>query len=176
MRFTGDDIKAALTKLTMLRFWPAEPDTRIEAGELLARMVPSREALDWLTDAMLRDGEWKGPGDMRRLLASRFTPADGDDGSILTEERAYFERQAEETTRTLAARTSHLLTGGTSSQSPPRRRTVAEPPRIDRSIPLSEAEAQLAADLETAPRLTDEQIAARIAQVQAALEGNHATV
>lgn len=79
-KFNRKDIESALTKLAMLRYWPADPATRGQIGLLLAKMVPSMEALDWLVDTLLnRVGEWPGPKELRGLLCWKFRPADGID-------------------------------------------------------------------------------------------------
>jgi hypothetical protein len=76
--FTRADLDRALSRLAMLRYWPADPATRAEIGLMLARMVPHREALDWLVDAMInRVGEWRGPVELRGVLCWRYRPADG---------------------------------------------------------------------------------------------------
>lgn len=62
----------------MLKYWPSDPATRAEIGGLLARMVPHREALQWLVRVMVdRIGEWPGPAELRALLCTRYRPADG---------------------------------------------------------------------------------------------------
>jgi hypothetical protein len=62
----------------MLKFWPADPATRAEIGALLARMVPSREALDWLVGTLIDQvGDWPGPAEVRGILCWHYKPADG---------------------------------------------------------------------------------------------------
>lgn len=77
-QFGKHDLEVALRKFGMLRFFPPDPATRTEIGILLAKIVPSREALDWLVDAMVnRVGEWKGPAELRAVLCWRYRPLDG---------------------------------------------------------------------------------------------------
>lgn len=72
------EIELAVGKLTMLRFFPAEPITRAGIMELLDRMVGTVEQLDWLTRTMIDQvGEWKGPMELRGVFCTRFKPADG---------------------------------------------------------------------------------------------------
>ena len=72
------DVQSALSRLAMLKFWPAEPETRAEIGGLLARMVPHRAALEWLVNTLVdRIGEWPGPAEVRGILCWRYAPADG---------------------------------------------------------------------------------------------------
>lgn len=77
-KFNLNDLEAALSALAMLKYWPSDPATRAEIGGLLARMVPHREALQWLVRVMVdRIGEWPGPAELRALLCTRYRPADG---------------------------------------------------------------------------------------------------
>lgn len=76
--FNRADLERSLDRLSILRFWPASDNSRAEIGRLLVRMVPSKEALDWLVDAMVnRVGEWHGPVELRGVLCAKFHPVDG---------------------------------------------------------------------------------------------------
>lgn len=77
-RFTANDVKAAIDELALLRYFPADENTRAALASLIVRMVPHREALRWLVRAMVdRVGEWKGPTELRGVLCWRYRPADG---------------------------------------------------------------------------------------------------
>jgi hypothetical protein len=79
-KFSSSDISAALDRLGMLEYWPSSPAIRAEIHVLLAKMVPHREALDWLIDELVnRVGRWPGPAELRGILCSRYDPADGID-------------------------------------------------------------------------------------------------
>lgn len=81
MKIEAVDIKSAITKMGMLKYFPTDEDVRAEIGALLARMCPHLEALHWLTRALIDGvGEWPGPAELRRMLASRYRLADGDEG------------------------------------------------------------------------------------------------
>ena len=68
----------AVARMTMLRYFPADPIAQGEIGLLLQRMISRPEHLEWLTDMMVNHvGEWQGPKELRGLLCSRFKPADG---------------------------------------------------------------------------------------------------
>ena len=69
---------AAVAKMTMLRYFPADPVAQGEIGSFLQRMVDKPEHLSWLTDMMMNHvEEWQGPKELRGLLCSRFRPLDG---------------------------------------------------------------------------------------------------
>jgi hypothetical protein len=76
--FSETDLNVAVVKLSMLKYFPADPLTQSAVMDLLRDMCPSREALDWLVSTMVnRIGEWKGPAELRGVMCWRFRPADG---------------------------------------------------------------------------------------------------
>lgn len=82
MKFTQRDIGFALSELAMCRYFPSDEGTRAAIGVLLARMCPSKEALDWLVDQFVNHvGEWRGPLELRGMLCTRYKPADGIEAS-----------------------------------------------------------------------------------------------
>lgn len=77
-KFNQTDLNAAMARLKMLSYFPADPGAQGAVMELLAKMCPSRESLLWLTETMTDVvGEWKGPAELRGLLCTHFKPADG---------------------------------------------------------------------------------------------------
>lgn len=77
-RFGSEDVMDAVASLSLCRYFPADPASRAALATLLARMVPHREALTWLTDTQVNViGEWRGAKELRGLLCSRYTPNDG---------------------------------------------------------------------------------------------------
>lgn len=76
--YNGHDIEIAVRKFGMLRFFPPDPSVRAEIAAFLTDIVPSKEALEWLVDAMVnRVGEWRGPAELRVVLCWRYLPLDG---------------------------------------------------------------------------------------------------
>jgi hypothetical protein len=101
-RFTESDLLEANKRMKMLTFYPPDPEAQAAIMELLARMCPHREALQWLVDQMVNCvGTWKGPMELRGVLCWHYPPADGieancsisgftpADGERLTLERGY---------------------------------------------------------------------------------------
>lgn len=78
MRPNDQQIIEAVTRLTCLAMFPTNPAAHKEIMRLIARMVPTVDALEWLIVTMIdRVGEWKGTAQLRGLLCTRFKPADG---------------------------------------------------------------------------------------------------
>jgi hypothetical protein len=107
-KFNKQDLQTALSRLSMLKYWPSEPATRAELGGLLARMVPHKEALEWLVTTMTdKVGEYQGPAELRGLLCWHCRPADGieapcslagftaSDGERISSERAALDTEAQ---------------------------------------------------------------------------------
>ncbi len=62
----------------MLAFYPTDAGAQGAVMELLGKMCPSREALEWLVDQTVNKvGAWKGPAELRGVLCWKFKPADG---------------------------------------------------------------------------------------------------
>lgn len=78
MKPTKLDISRAVERMSLLRFFPGSEGAQAEIMRLLERLVSTKPQLDWLVTTMIdRVGEWKGPTELRGVLCSRFTPADG---------------------------------------------------------------------------------------------------
>ncbi len=76
--FGRADLLAANARLKMLAFYPSDPEAQAAVMELLAKICPDREALEWLVDTMINKvGTWKGPTELRGVLCWRYPPADG---------------------------------------------------------------------------------------------------
>ena len=121
--FNPTDLRDANARLKMLAYYPTDPEAQAAVMELLAKMVPSREALTWLVDTIInRVGQWKGPSELRGVLCWRFAPADGvevdssivgfrpEDGERLSIEQHEEIRQLEKSSAPLLLK---LLAGGT---------------------------------------------------------------
>lgn len=73
------DLDEAVNDLSMMPYFPIEARASVMA--LLARMCPSKKALNWLVaECVNRVGRWPGPAELRGLLCTRFDAADGIDG------------------------------------------------------------------------------------------------
>lgn len=76
--FTEADLLKAVDDLAMCSFFPH--DSRASVMLLLAKMCPSREALQRLVrEQVNRVGVWHGPAELRGILCSFTDPADGID-------------------------------------------------------------------------------------------------
>jgi len=104
MQFNQGDLEVAIGRLGMLSYFPSEPKIQAAIMDLLARMCPHLEALEWLVDQMVnRVGAWKGPTELRGVLCWKYQPADGVevtcsiagfmpvDGEVLTIERGFWQ-------------------------------------------------------------------------------------
>jgi len=81
MKFTKRDLDAAIADLGTCRFFPTDPAVHASVQMLLCKICPSKEALNWLIDAMVNKvGEWKGPAELRGILCWKFKPSDGIEG------------------------------------------------------------------------------------------------
>jgi hypothetical protein len=77
-KFNQRDLERAVTELSMLRYWTA--DLRGPVMHLLAQICPHQEALQWLVAELVNHiGEWPGPAEVRGLLCTRYSAADGID-------------------------------------------------------------------------------------------------
>ncbi len=76
--FSPRDLQLAIDDLAICEYFPADEGARAAIMRLLARMVPHKEALQWLvTTYTNKVGKWKGPVELRAVLCTRFKPADG---------------------------------------------------------------------------------------------------
>ncbi len=81
MKFTKADLEKANARLMMCPFYPTDPMAQAAVMDLLRRMCPSKEALEWLvTTVVNRVGKWPGPAELRGLLCWKFPPADREEG------------------------------------------------------------------------------------------------
>lgn len=113
MKPTERQIFEAAESFEALKFFPAGSASAKEVVmKLLDKMVATQEQLAWLMDMQInRVGVWEGPAQVRALFCTRFRPVDGTEGEICTLpgftpaecEAAFYERQAAETDRMLAA-------------------------------------------------------------------------
>ena len=81
MKPTQQQIVNAVARMSCLALFPNNPAAHKEIMRLLARMVATVQALDWLVVTMIdRVGEWKGTAQLRALMCTRFKPLDGEEG------------------------------------------------------------------------------------------------
>lgn len=67
-----------LSGLGLLRFFPADADTRLELAKLVARMASNEDQVDWLVQRVIAlCNEWPGPRVLRQIFCAKFKPADG---------------------------------------------------------------------------------------------------
>jgi hypothetical protein len=64
--------------LTLLKFFPADPNARLELAKLVGRIAATEQQVEWLVQRMLDlYSEWPGPHELRAVLCSRYRPVDG---------------------------------------------------------------------------------------------------
>lgn len=68
----------SLARLTLLKFFPADPTARAEIVLLVCRMAHTNEQVNWLAERTLGLwNDWEGPRELRAVFCSKFRPADG---------------------------------------------------------------------------------------------------
>lgn len=78
MRLTESEVKTYGARLTLLKFFPADPIARAMIVDFLAKLTGQKDRLEWLIMALVNHvGEWPGPKEVRGILCSRYKPADG---------------------------------------------------------------------------------------------------
>ena len=80
MKPTPEQIAAAVHAMDsgLIKFFPADEKSRAAIMFELERMIPSIEALRWLTDTYVRRiGEWHSLKELRAVMCSKFPPLDG---------------------------------------------------------------------------------------------------
>jgi hypothetical protein len=74
-RISRDSVKFAIERLQMLAYY--SKDLNRPLADLLERMCPSEEALEWLVNQMVNKvGVWRGPTELRGVLCSKYNPLD----------------------------------------------------------------------------------------------------
>jgi hypothetical protein len=72
-QITINDIEHAMNRLSMLKFFPANPTVQSEIQLLLMRKVPHKEALEFLVNEFVyRIGEWHGPAELLAVMETRY--------------------------------------------------------------------------------------------------------
>jgi hypothetical protein len=116
---TAKAIKAALDKLALLKFFPADEGQRSQIGELILAMAENQtdaEVSELATRTLRCYNEWPGPLAFRAVACSLFDPADG--GSATAPEvdafceNRYLEREAERSKLNLEAAKRNLISAG----------------------------------------------------------------
>lgn len=79
MKFSEKDLEWAVTNFGMCQYFPqSDPVFRAALQLLLAKMVPDKQALDWLVGEFVnRIGTWYGSAALRGVLCWKYKPADG---------------------------------------------------------------------------------------------------
>ena len=76
--FSKDDLLDAVADLSTMKFFPSDPGARVSICRSLAKMMPHYEALRWTIDRLVAMPiPWPGIGELRRLLCTKYGPADG---------------------------------------------------------------------------------------------------
>ena len=77
--FTNEDLDTTIERFgAMVKFFPASPAARAEIKAFLAKKVPHREALQWVTEQFCeRIGVWHGGVELLGVLDTRYRPSDG---------------------------------------------------------------------------------------------------
>jgi hypothetical protein len=66
--------------LTMLKFYPTDPQTRASVILLIVSMATTEDQVQWIVKRMLNlYDEWPGPRTLRAVFCHSHKPADGDD-------------------------------------------------------------------------------------------------
>jgi len=67
-----------LAALSLLRFFPQEPEARAAIVTIVCRMASNVDQIDWLIKSALAVyDDWPGPRELRALFCSRWNPRDG---------------------------------------------------------------------------------------------------
>lgn len=78
MRLTEAEVKSYAARLTLLKYFPADPIARAMVVDFMAKLTGQKDRLEWLIAALVNHvGEWPGPKEVRGILCSRYKPADG---------------------------------------------------------------------------------------------------
>jgi hypothetical protein len=78
MKPTPETATAAVSKLALMAFFPADPDIRAALVTVLLEMVETEEQMNWLVNRCLRlYGKWPGVAEIRAVYCSRWKPKDG---------------------------------------------------------------------------------------------------
>jgi hypothetical protein len=170
MKPTNKDYAA--TVVLMAEVIPYFPTTEVGQKLVIADIrnyIDTVEQLEWFRDAALtRIKKWEGLAGLRELYATRF-PLAGAAKQELSPEQAYFEREARETERKLAAMRSLKRLQPANGEHQPFRLSIANampPERVERPS-TRELERRL---LNRGPLLSEEEKARRVREVEAALE------
>lgn len=68
----------SIGKLSLLKFFPSDPDARTALVEMACAMVETDEEIEWLCRRALQIfNEWPGPNELRALYCSRYPAQDG---------------------------------------------------------------------------------------------------
>lgn len=79
-KFSAKELDHAINRLRLMKFFPSEPGAGAALAELLAKICPHREALEWLVSTLQNHvAEWPGAHEVRGLLCTRYDAADGVD-------------------------------------------------------------------------------------------------
>jgi hypothetical protein len=77
---TPEVAASVVDALASFRYYPQNPKYDSLMRDLIDDMCPSAEAAVWVVKRAFRlwNGEWKGPQELRAILCSKYSPADGE--------------------------------------------------------------------------------------------------
>ena len=79
-KFSAKELDHAINRLRLMKFFPPDAAAHAALAELLAKICPHREALEWLVSTLQNHiAEWPGAHEVRGLLCTRYDAADGVD-------------------------------------------------------------------------------------------------
>jgi hypothetical protein len=75
-----DTVSGLIAELTLLRFFPSEPNARLALVRMIGEMAHDENEVRWLVHRILAlFNDWPGPLVIRQIFCSRFVPRDGMD-------------------------------------------------------------------------------------------------
>jgi len=78
---TPNAAAGAVSKLSLMAFFPGDPDARGALIWALQQLVDTEDHLDWLVERSLKlYSRWPGIAEIRAVYCSSFRPADGVEG------------------------------------------------------------------------------------------------
>jgi hypothetical protein len=87
---TMKTVFAQIGRMSIMRYFPADPDARDAIAAMIGEMATSDEQVIWLAARMIQCySEWPGHMELRACFCSRYKPADG----VEAISQAYFERE-----------------------------------------------------------------------------------
>ena len=170
-------ILLAITRLSVLKFFPTATAAQGEIMDMLERMVSDERQLEWLVDTLIDSvDEWPGLRSVRGLFCTRFKPRDGKETTCglpgFTAEDCEGRAALLEPARLLSGTTEAPMASDELQRfhdellAPLLRKR--QPPRFDREA-MRRAEQEIAEAKKSGPKLSEEEKDRRIHEIEAAL-------